>query len=359
MAEEPQDPVRVLLEECRAEREQADKELKEIEILIRQSGDEVEKLVRRNAEIAGRQRQIEGSLDTVPREDIQNIYTTAQREQGRLFTMRGQLEKLQGNQESLEKYRQLTDKLITVLEQSAPRPGAGAKVDADLSQAQSVVVRIIEAQESERRRLARQMHDGPAQLLTNLILQAEICQRLLDTDPVRARAELENLKAEVNKTFQSTRAFIADLRPMMLDDLGLVPTLRRYVNTWSEKTGIKAELTFSGREHRLAPYTEVTIFRVVQDLMDNAAKHANPSQVLVMLQSDGRVARATVEDDGSGFNVDEVLAAAEEKNRPPVDPGGVRPGDRKAALLPIHRQEEKERGADQGNHAFWKMVLIP
>ena len=99
---------------------------------------------------------------------------------------------------------------------------------------------------------------------------------------------------------------------MMLDDLGLLPTLRRYVNTWSEKTGIKAELVFAGREHRLAPYTEVTIFRVIQDLMDNAAKHANPSQVMVTLQLDGQIARAIVEDDGSGFDVDEVMTAVDE-----------------------------------------------
>ena len=73
---------------------------------------------------------------------------------------------------------------------------------------------MVEAQEDERRRLARQMHDGPAQSLTNFILQAEICQRLFQRDPVRAEEELENLKTAVNTTFQRTRTFIADLRPM-------------------------------------------------------------------------------------------------------------------------------------------------
>jgi two-component system sensor histidine kinase DegS len=313
LAEEPQNPILQLLDECHVELEQTEKELKEIDILVRQSAAEVEKLVRRNADITNRLRQIESSFDTVPREDIQNIYTTVQREQGRLFMMRGQSEKLQGNQESLVKYRDLLDRVIKVLEKADIGRAEGPFDAGEAAPAQSMVVRIIEAQESERRRLARQMHDGPAQLLTNLILQAEICQRLLDTDPERARAELENLKAEVNKTFQSTRTFIADLRPMMLDDLGLVPTLRRFVNTWSEKTGIKADLAFAGREHRLAPYTEVTIFRVIQDLMDNAAKHANPSQVQVTLQLDGQVAQVIVEDDGSGFDVDQVLAAVEER----------------------------------------------
>jgi two-component system sensor histidine kinase DegS len=313
VTEETRSPVQQLLEECRTEREQTSKELKEIEILVRQSSTEVEKLVRRNAEITNRMRQIESNFDTVPRADIQNIYTTVQKEQGRLFMMRGQLEKLQGNQESLVRYQDLLDRVIRVLEHAEPARGMPSSFDAELAPAQSIVVRIIEAQESERRRLARQMHDGPAQLLTNVILQAEICQRLLDSNPRQAREELDNLKAEVNKTFQSTRTFIADLRPMMLDDLGLVPTLRRYVGTWSEKTGIQAEVIFAGREHRLAPYTEVTIFRVVQELMDNAAKHANPSRLQVTLQLDGQTARAIVEDDGSGFDVDEVLSAVDER----------------------------------------------
>jgi two-component system sensor histidine kinase DegS len=313
VTEESQSPLQQFLQESGVEREQVGKELSEIEILIRQSDAEVDKLSRRNAELANRLRQIEGNFDTVPREDIQSIYTTVQREQGRLFMMRGQSEKLQGNREGLIRYRDLLDKVIRFLEGMEPVSAPATGVEVGLSPAQSMVVRVIEAQETERQRLARRMHDGPAQLLTNIILQAEICQRLIDTDLGRARVELENLKAEVNKTFQSTRTFIADLRPMMLDDLGLVPTLKRYASTWSDKTGIKADVTFSGREHRMAPYTEVTIFRIVQDLMENAARHANPSHVQIALQLDGTTALVVVEDDGSGFDVDEVLAAVEQR----------------------------------------------
>jgi two-component system sensor histidine kinase DegS len=176
-----------------------------------------------------------------------------------------------------------------------------------------MIVRVIEAQETEKQRLARLMHDGPAQLLTNVILQAEICQRLLDTNPAQAREELETLKTEVHKTFQRTRTIIADLRPMMLDDLGLVPTLRRYVRSWSEETEIEAEFVSAGREHRLAPYAEVTIFRVVQEVLENAAKHATPTHVQVTLRLDESTARAIVEDDGIGFDVDEALAKADEQ----------------------------------------------
>ncbi len=311
--EEAQSDVQQFLEECQADLEQVRKEIKEVKVLIEQSTTEVDRLARRNAEIANRLRQIESNFDTVPRQDIRSVYQAMIKGQGRLFTMRGQLEKMQEKLDSLKWRETMLTRIVNVLEQFEPVTVQAPEEEGEMTPAQSMIVRVIEAQENERQRLARQMHDGPAQLLTNLILQAEICRRLFDTDPDQARVELENLKAEVNKTFQQTRAFIADLRPMMLDDLGLVPTLKRYVNTWSEKHGIDAELTFVGREHRLPSYTEVTIFRAIQELMDNAAQHANPSRVHVTLEMDGRMARATVEDDGSGFDVDEVMTHARER----------------------------------------------
>jgi len=310
VAEEPQDPVQEFMQGCLTERAQVEKQLNEVDIMIRQSTAEVDKLGRRNAEITNRLRQIESNFDTVPRSDIQNIYNAYVKEQGRLFVMRGQLEKLQANQEGLQKRAELLDQVVSVLEQAGSQSMGAVSPVTGYTPEQSMVVRIIEAQENERQRLSRQMHDGPAQRLTNVILQAEICQRLLDSDPARARVELENLKEEVNKTFQKTRTFIADLRPMMLDDLGLVPTLRRYVANWKDKTGTGAELTVTGNEHRLAPYCEVTIFRAIQQLMENVEQHANPSHVLVAVQLDGQTVRAMVEDDGVGFDIDEVLAQA-------------------------------------------------
>ena len=309
MTEETQNQVQQFLEKCRTEREQIAQELKEIDILIQQSTTEVERLAHRNSELESRLRQIESNFDTVPRADIQGIYNAVRREQGRLFMMRGQSETLQTNRQGLDRYQKLLDRIVELFGQYDPLTARATSFEPGVLPGQSMVVRVIEAQETEKQRLARLMHDGPAQLLTNVILQAEICQRLLESDPARARAELENLKAEVNKTFQRTRTFIADLRPMMLDDLGLVPTLRRYVRIWSEETGIEAEFTASGGEQRLPPYAEVTIFRVVQEALENAGKHATPSRVQVSLRLDGQVAHALVEDDGSGFDVQEALAS--------------------------------------------------
>ena len=120
--------------------------------------------------------------------------------------------------------------------------GSTPEPSAELSGKPPTVVRIIEAQEQERQRLVRQLHDGPAQSLTNLILQAEICERFSTTTRLALEASWLTQDA-VSSTFQKVRDFMFDLRPMMLDDLGLIPTLKRYVGNFSEKSGIATTLS--------------------------------------------------------------------------------------------------------------------
>ena len=173
---------------------------------------------------------------------------------------------------------------------------------------------IIQAQEDERQRLSRQMHDGPAQALTNLILQAEICERFMATDPVRGKAELANLRNMVNATFRGVREFIFDLRPMILDDLGLVPTLRKYVQGFQDKNKVATSLTVTGKERRLPQVVEVALFRAIQESLNNVAEHAKASQVQVNLDlRDDDMVHAVVEDNGAGFNVVSVLQGARER----------------------------------------------
>jgi two-component system sensor histidine kinase DegS len=301
------------LEECGEAYEQVQRELKEIDLLIQQTTAEVERLAQRNTQVTNRLRQIEAALDTVPREDIQEAYAAVMDTQQRLFTMRGQLEKLQSNQRSMTNYLDLLRNMLEFADQAKHEP----QVSREGEPAQPLVVRIIEAQERERQKLSRQMHDGPAQALTNLILQAEICERLFETDPERARAELANLRNAVAGTFQTIKGFILKLRPMMLDDLGVVPTLRRYVDSFSDNRGVPTHLTFTGKERRLASHKEVTIFRVVQDLLNNAVDHSHASSVQITLDIGEDIARVSVEDNGSGFELTDTL------NSPDADQLGL------------------------------------
>jgi two-component system sensor histidine kinase DegS len=174
-------------------------------------------------------------------------------------------------------------------------------------EASTGIQQIIEAQEEERRTLSRQIHDGPAQALSNFILKTEIAMRLFETDQDRAKEELSSLKTAAASTFGQVRDFIFDLRPMMLDDLGLVPTVRRYSEALKEKTGLEINFVITGNERRIEPHIEVLTFRAIQTLLINIRDHAQATQAKVMLDMGDRLIRVSVEDNGKGFDPDTQL----------------------------------------------------
>jgi two-component system sensor histidine kinase DegS len=293
------------IEDAYKDYEQTQKELKEIDVLIKQSSAEVERLAQRNAQVNNYVRQLQNNFDTIPREDIKEGYEAVVNAQQRLFTMRGQLEKLQSDQRNLERLADLQRRLLNVTDSIGVLPTVRPGRRGD----QSNVIRVIQSEESARQSLVRKMHDGPASSLSNFILQAEICQRFFDNNPDRARAELNALKSAAASTFGTIKNFIFDLRPMMLDDLGVVPTLRRYIESLQEKQNLSISITVTGIERRLEEHIEVTIFRAVQELLNNAINHGRATQIQVLLDLDQDRILAVVEDNGSGFNMDEVLAS--------------------------------------------------
>ncbi len=294
MVEAAQPTIAQLTADTREAHERTQQELRELNRMIEQSRGEVEKLAQRNAAIAAHLRQLQGNFENMPRADIRTAYEAAQDAQQRLFTMRGQLEKLQGEQSNLERLASYLQRTLTALQSLGSEQPKGDGM--------SVIVRVVEAQEAERQRLSRQIHDGPAQALSNFILQTEIAMRLFDIDTERARAELQSLKSAATSTFQKVRDFIFDLRPMMLDDLGLVPTVRRYVDAFKEKSGIQASLAVTGADYRMDSAREVVIFRGIQELLGNVRQHAQASQVRLTLDFDGHRVRVSVEDNGKGFD---------------------------------------------------------
>jgi two-component system, NarL family, sensor histidine kinase DegS len=126
---------------------------------------------------------------------------------------------------------------------------------------------ILTAQEDLRREIARQMHDGPAQSLTNIVLQAQIVERLMTKDPSKAAAEVHQLIAMVQRTLDATKTFIFDVRPMVLDDLGLVPTLRRASRDRGRRMGVAVEFESVGVDRRLPVELESGLFRMLDDAL--------------------------------------------------------------------------------------------
>jgi two-component system sensor histidine kinase DegS len=295
-----------LKQDCRNELEQAQKELKDINTLIEQSQLEVSRIQQRNASISAHLQQIQTQIESASKADIRMAYDAALDAQQRLFVMRGQIDKLQSDHTHIDHYVGILDRVNQALESGDFDKNGSKKDQIDLAKS---VEMIIQTQEAERGRLARKMHDGPAQALSNFILQTEIAMRLFDIDQVKAKEELAGVKTTASSTFQKVRDFIFDLRPMMLDDLGLVPTITRYVDTFKEQSGIEVRLISTGMEQRFEPYIEVMVFRAIQELLGNIALHSQATQVIVQMDSSTTGLRVSLEDNGKGFDVEK----AEEK----------------------------------------------
>ncbi len=166
-----------------------------------------------------------------------------------------------------------------------------------------LAMRVIRAHEEERSRISREIHDGPAQAMSNVVLKAEIIEKLFDVDIAKTRAELANLKTITRNSLQDVRRIIYDLRPMSLDDLGLKPTLTKYLESFMNDFGIRTELQFRGEERRLDNKNiMLTIFRTIQECLSNVRKHANAQSVQVIVEFAQKAILLRVKDDGQGFD---------------------------------------------------------
>lgn len=166
--------------------------------------------------------------------------------------------------------------------------------------------RIIKAQEDERRHLAREMHDGPAQSMANLVMRAEICERLLAAKRPEVMQELGQLKMLVKESLREVRQIIFDLHPMSLDTLGFVPSLQRYFDNLQEREGEVIHLEVTGQVRDLPSTMEVALFRMIQEAVSNASKHAQATHIQVQLGFFDDHVSATILDDGVGFDVQRV-----------------------------------------------------
>jgi signal transduction histidine kinase len=176
---------------------------------------------------------------------------------------------------------------------------ASTAVDLAERVSRDAVQRVVEAQEQERARLARELHDETGQALTSILLGLKSLEEAVDTD--EGRASVAALRELVVTTLRDVRGLAVELRPAALDDFGLVPALERLADTFREKTGLDVALEAQLGDGRLDPTLETTLYRIVQEALTNVLKHAEAQHVSISLvRKDGSVA-AVVEDDGRGF----------------------------------------------------------
>jgi two-component system sensor histidine kinase DegS len=244
-----------------------DKELNEIDLLITQAKAEAGRHEGKRSIAADKFETLTGSADVTNRLEQATTLIGLTR---RAALMETQVEVLEGKRRTLARYRDgladYVEALATIDPVSVTTRGA-ADVAADAPMPANVARVLLGEQEDLRREIARAMHDGPAQSLTNIVLQAQIVERLVTTDPAASAVEVGQLVAMVQQTLDATKSFIFDVRPMVLDDLGLVPTLRRATRERSNRAGIPVEFESMGQDRRLPMDLESALFRMLDEAL--------------------------------------------------------------------------------------------
>ena len=171
---------------------------------------------------------------------------------------------------------------------------------------QNLGLSIIQAQEEERRRIARDIHDGPAQSLANIVMRAEYCLKLMEVNPEQVKEELLDLMLLVRSNLEDVRKIIFDLRPMSLDDLGLLSALKRYTEQFVEDYDLYVELNIIGRVHRLDNTLEIALFRIIQESLSNVRKHSGAPDAIINIEYQEDCIDLMVRDSGRGFDLEKV-----------------------------------------------------
>lgn len=174
-------------------------------------------------------------------------------------------------------------------------------VDKD-SHRVNIGINILELQEQDRQRIARDLHDSTVQNLTSLIHKCELCLRLVDMDPVRTKLELNTMSNTLRSVINEIREIIYNLKPMSLEDLGLVTTVERYVNQLMINHDIKVHLRHNEERQNLLPVIKLSIFRMIQEACNNVIKHANAKSIDIIIAYDEKHITVSVTDDGKGFD---------------------------------------------------------
>ncbi|HWL26688.1 MAG TPA: sensor histidine kinase [Ureibacillus sp.] len=169
-------------------------------------------------------------------------------------------------------------------------------------------IKIIASQEKERKRISREIHDGPAQMMANVLMRSDLIERTYRERGIDAAIrEIKELKGTVRDALSEVRRIIYDLRPMALDDLGIVPTLRKYLSTVMEyNQNVRIHFQSNNSERRLPSDYEVSIFRLIQESVNNAIKHGVASDIWVRIEWLKNHINIIVKDNGTGFDYNAV-----------------------------------------------------
>lgn len=258
--------------------------------------------VSRNFHIASEE-EIRQAYETANQIHLEQLLTYEKEKQYRKTRDELQM-RLRNLEQTVAKAENLTTQMSVVLGYLTGDIRQVGRLLEDSEYKHKMGLQILQAQEEERKRVAREIHDGPAQSMANVILRAEITEKILQQEGIeQAKNELKELKATIRDSLADVRRIIFDLRPMALDDLGLVPTVQKYIEGISKKTATNIKFDVHGQVVRLSSAMEVVLFRLIQESLTNIMKHAHARHAEIKLTFQTEVIDLVIKDDGIGFEL--------------------------------------------------------
>ncbi|MBP1947989.1 sensor histidine kinase [Virgibacillus litoralis] len=314
VVQKSKDEIFNISEEARGEHENLLRELKDTKEKVIEhinDGDALEQKVKYSRQ---RLSEVSKYFDRHSESEIREVYENT-------HTMQTELAMLRQEEKGLRDRRDDLERRLLTLDQTIERAeGLASKISViltylndDFKQVNEMIeeakekqefgLKIIEAQEDERRKISREIHDGPAQMLANILLRSELVDRTFREGTVDdALKEIKSVRKMIRSSLYEVRRIIYDLRPMALDDLGLIPTIKKYVATIADYNDTEIEFSSMGLQKRLNQKYEIAFFRLVQESIQNAIKHADATLIKVKLEVGTKDLVMVINDNGKGFD---------------------------------------------------------
>jgi len=309
-----------ICENAQSERDSLHNELLAVKVELEQIIAKVDKLENHYRLSRIRLTEVSRDFNRFKEEDIRKAYEAAtnlqmelsisREKEANLKVRRDELHlRIRNADRTIERAEALGSQMSVVLEYMSGDMTQVTRILESAKNRQLIGLKIIMAQEEERKRISREIHDSVAQSIANVVLRAEIAEKMMtkqDLDSVKD--EIHELKAQARSGLEEIRKIIFNLRPMALDELGLLHMMSKFTQDFEEKSKIRTKFTLYGKESRLPSAMEVAVFRLVQEAFTNVLKHAEASFVSLDITYQSQMVKITVQDNGKGFQVDAMNA---------------------------------------------------
>ncbi len=308
---EGRDEVFKISESSRLELYHMESELAKTKNLIKHIITEVDKLEKKEKATRNLYMAMSKDNSMVSKREVETVFNEVNRVQSELSQNRMLEKKLITKRTSLEFHIRHAKEVLIRTETLTNRMGTALDyLSGDLLEeikeakiSKTMGIEILRAQEEERKRISREIHDGPAQKIASFIMKVDYCEKVLETDKELAKKELAELKTDIRDGVRDIRRIIFDLMPMSLEDLGLIPTLSHYIEELNKK--IETEIGFKYNKNddvKVSNVLRLSAFRVVQEALNNVVKHSKATKAEVLINISNTNLAIVVQDNGIGIN---------------------------------------------------------